>query len=69
MAMSIVVEHLNKSFGSGVTAVRDLSFAAAPGKVTGFLGPNGAGKSTTFKSLTRDITPTMGEITVQGYNI
>ena len=33
------------------------------------LGVNGAGKSTTFKSLTRDITPTTGEISVQGYNI
>ena len=33
------------------------------------LGVNGAGKSTTFKSLTREIAPTTGEITIQGYNI
>ncbi len=33
------------------------------------LGVNGAGKSTTFKSLTREITPTTGKITIQGYDI
>jgi ABC-type multidrug transport system ATPase subunit len=33
------------------------------------LGVNGAGKSTTFKSLTRDITPTSGEISISGHNV
>lgn len=33
------------------------------------LGVNGAGKSTTFKSLTRDIVPTTGEISIQGFDI
>jgi ABC-type multidrug transport system ATPase subunit len=33
------------------------------------LGVNGAGKSTTFKSLTGDIVPTSGEITIHGYNV
>ncbi|MGY9080306.1 MAG: ABC transporter ATP-binding protein, partial [Candidatus Nanopelagicales bacterium] len=64
--MSIVVEHLNKSFGSGVTAVRDLSFAAAPGKVTGFLGPNGAGKTTTLRCLLGLVAPTSGTATIDG---
>ncbi|MBT5806412.1 MAG: ABC transporter ATP-binding protein [Actinobacteria bacterium] len=64
--MSIVVEHLNKSFGSGVTAVRDLSFAAAPGKVTGFLGPNGAGKTTTLRCLLGLVAPTSGAATIDG---
>ena len=66
MAMGIVVEHLNKSFGSGVTAVRDLSFAAAPGKVTGFLGPNGAGKTTTLRCLLGLVAPTSGAATIDG---
>ena len=33
------------------------------------MGVNGAGKSTTFKSLTRDILPTWGDITIQGIPI
>lgn len=33
------------------TAVDDLSFTVATGKVTGFLGPNGAGKSTTMRLM------------------
>ena len=42
----IEVENLTKRYGH-VTAVDDLSFAARPGRVTGFLGPNGAGKPVT----------------------
>ena len=45
--------------GSGVTL---------GGKVA-LLGVNGAGKSTTFKSLTRDIVPTAGEISIAGHSV
>jgi ABC-2 type transport system ATP-binding protein len=64
--MSIVVEHLTKSFGSEVVAVRDLSFSAAPGKVTGFLGPNGAGKTTTLRCLLGLVAQTAGKATIDG---
>lgn len=47
-----------------VMAVREASFALDYGECFGLLGVNGAGKSTTFKSLTREITPTTGEITI-----
>jgi ABC-2 type transport system ATP-binding protein len=52
MTLSIEVRHLGKRSGP-VTAVDDVSFEVAPGRVTGFPGPNGAGKTTT---LPRDIT-------------
>ena len=64
--MSIVVEHLTKRFGSGVTAVKDLSFSAAPGKVTGFLGPNGAGKTTTLRCLLGLVAQSEGKATIDG---
>lgn len=64
--MSIVVENLTKKFGSGVTAVQDLSFSAAPGKVTGFLGPNGAGKTTTLRCLLGLVAQTAGTATIDG---
>ena len=43
----IQVSHLRKSFG-GVDAVRDVSFTAPNGCITGILGENGAGKTTTL---------------------
>ncbi|MCF8551568.1 MAG: ABC transporter ATP-binding protein [Candidatus Nanopelagicales bacterium] len=64
--MAIEVHDLTKSFGSGVTAVRNLSFSIAPGKVTGFLGPNGAGKTTTLRCLLGLVSPTSGTATIDG---
>jgi sodium transport system ATP-binding protein len=43
----IEVSRLRKSFGA-VAAVRDVSFRAPDGRITGLLGENGAGKTTTL---------------------
>ncbi len=59
------VRGLTKRFG-GVTAVEDLSFTVAPGRVTGFLGPNGAGKTTTLRCLLGLVSPTAGTATIGG---
>src|SRR5690606_4613495 len=48
------------------TAVDDVSFAAEPGRVTGFLGPNGAGKTTTMRVLTGLTSGTRGTATIGG---
>ncbi len=48
------------------TAVKDVSFVARAGEVTGYLGPNGSGKSTTLKMITGLIDPTEGEILFDG---
>ncbi|HWJ66150.1 MAG TPA: ATP-binding cassette domain-containing protein [Nocardioides sp.] len=61
----ITVESLSKTYGS-FTAVDDVSFTAAPGRVTGFLGPNGAGKSTTMRVMVGLTTPGSGEVRVLG---
>jgi ABC-2 type transport system ATP-binding protein len=61
----ITVERLTKSYGS-MTAVDDVSFIAAPGRVTGFLGPNGAGKSTTMRMVVGLTRPTSGTASVLG---
>jgi len=55
--------------GAPIKAVKKASFALDYGECFGLLGVNGAGKSTTFKSLTREIIPTTGKITVQGFDI
>ncbi|TWG97357.1 ABC-2 type transport system ATP-binding protein [Nocardioides sp. J9] len=61
----ITVESLTKSYG-GFTAVDNVSFTAAPGRVTGFLGPNGAGKSTTMRVMVGLTDPGSGEVRVLG---
>src|SRR5215213_2619581 len=61
----IKVESLTKQYG-GFTAVDDVSFAARPGRVTGFLGPNGAGKSTTMRIMVGLTPASSGTATVSG---
>jgi ABC-2 type transport system ATP-binding protein len=50
MEATIEVTGLRKRFGPAV-ALDGMSFAVAPGQVTGFVGPNGAGKSTTMRVI------------------
>ncbi|GGI45198.1 ABC-2 type transport system ATP-binding protein [Agromyces flavus] len=61
----IEITGLTKRFGA-VTAVEDLSFTVAPGRVTGFLGPNGAGKTTTLRLLLGLERPTAGTASIGG---
>ena len=46
----IKVTGLAKAFGA-LRAVDDLSFEAAPNRITSIIGPNGAGKSTAFNLI------------------
>ncbi|MCX4527158.1 MULTISPECIES: ABC transporter ATP-binding protein [unclassified Streptomyces] len=61
----IEAKNLTKRYGDK-TAVNDLSFTVAPGRVTGFLGPNGAGKSTTMRLLLGLDRPDGGTATING---
>src|SRR5262249_9079979 len=47
-------------------ALRDVSFAIDPGETVGLIGSNGAGKSTALKLISRVITPTEGQLSVNG---
>jgi ABC-2 type transport system ATP-binding protein len=62
---AIEITGLRKVFG-GVAAVDGLTLRVARGRFFGFLGPNGAGKSTTIKMLTGLLSPTAGEIRIEG---
>lgn len=64
----IEVEALAKRFGP-VEAVRDVSFSAADGRITGLLGPNGAGKSTTLRMLYTVLRPDAGSARIDGTDV
>ena len=57
----ITVNALTKTYGDR-TAVDDLSFTVAAGRVTGFVGPNGAGKSTTMPMMVGLTPPDRGDV-------
>lgn len=59
---------LGKRYGA-VLAVRDISFAIAPGEILGVLGPNGSGKSTIVKMVTGLLDATRGQVWFQGARI
>ena len=60
--------HISKQF-AGVSAVKDISFQAEAGQVTGLLGPNDAGKSTTLRMLYGLLVPDTGKVLVDGIDI
>lgn len=63
----IVVTNVARSFGD-VLAVRDASFVAVPGTVTGLIGPNGSGKTTLMLMLASLLKPDAGSIRIAGYD-
>jgi ABC-2 type transport system ATP-binding protein len=61
----ITVTGITKRYGER-TAVDDLTFTVAAGRVTGFVGPNGAGKSTTMRMMVGLTRPDQGEVRYEG---
>ncbi len=61
----IEIRNLTKNHGSR-RVVDDISFDAAPGRITGFLGPNGAGKSSTMRILLGLDRATSGTALIDG---
>ncbi len=57
--------HLNKSFGEK-EILKDVNLTVSGGKIIGLLGKNGTGKSTLLKLINDLLTPTSGEILING---
>jgi sodium transport system ATP-binding protein len=64
----IQVRNLKKNFGA-VQAVRDLSFNAPNGAITGLLGSNGAGKTTTLRMICGVLQPDLGSVSIDSVRI
>lgn len=56
---------LAKSFG-GIRALDNVELALQPGRIVGLLGPNGSGKTTLIKLANGLLTPTSGQILIDG---
>jgi sodium transport system ATP-binding protein len=64
----IEARSLRKRFGS-VEAVRDISFTARDGEITGLLGANGAGKSTCLRMIYGVIAADAGHAAIDGIDV
>ena len=64
----IQVKNLYKNYGD-VKAVKGINFEINDGEIVGFLGANGAGKSTTLKMITGYLTPTSGDVNINGLDL
>ena len=56
---------LSKRFGR-IQALEDVNLRIEPGRVIGLLGPNGSGKTTLIKLANGLLTPSSGEILIDG---
>jgi ABC-2 type transport system ATP-binding protein/sodium transport system ATP-binding protein len=68
----IILRGLSRRFESNgrvVLAVDDLSLTVAAGEVYGLLGPNGAGKTTTLRMILGLLSPTAGDVEIQGARV
>jgi len=61
------VQNLSKNYGLKRT-VENVSFEVRQNEIVGLLGPNGAGKTTTINMILGLVTPTSGEIFINGDN-
>jgi branched-chain amino acid transport system ATP-binding protein len=53
----------------GARLLTDVTFDVAPGELLGIIGPNGAGKTTLFNLLTGILSPTSGQILLNGRDV
>src|SRR5882757_7608132 len=64
----IVVKNITKSF-DGFKAVDNISFTVEEGETIVFLGMSGCGKTTLLKMINRLISPSSGEIWINGRRV
>ena len=62
------VRGLRKEYGTGVKALKSVDLDIRKGEIFALLGPNGAGKTTLINIICGIVTPTGGEVLVEGRN-
>lgn len=64
----VEIKNLSKSYGNK-EALKDVNLNISSGKIIGLLGKNGAGKTTLIKLINDLLTPSSGEILINGNRV
>jgi len=62
------IRGLRKTYGTGVDALKSIDLDIQRGEIFALLGPNGAGKTTLINIVCGIVTPSSGEVLVDGRN-
>lgn len=62
------IRGLRKTYGTGVDALKSVDLEIQRGEIFALLGPNGAGKTTLINIVCGIVTPSSGEVLVDGRN-
>ena len=62
------IRGLRKTYGTGVDALKTIDLDIRRGEIFALLGPNGAGKTTLINIICGIVTPSEGEVLVDGKN-
>ena len=65
----LAIEKLNKTYVSGLAALRDIDLEIRRGEIFALLGPNGAGKTTLISIVCGIVTPGSGSVRIDGHHI
>jgi ABC-2 type transport system ATP-binding protein len=65
----VSISRLSKIYASGLPALKSVDLAIRKGEILALLGPNGAGKTTLINVVCGIVTPTSGEVLVDGRDI
>ena len=65
----VSVRGAGKTYAGGIEAVRDVGFQVAPGEFLTLLGPSGCGKSTLLMMIAGLLSPSRGEVAVDGARV
>jgi ABC-2 type transport system ATP-binding protein len=67
MGNTLVVENLKKSYGKH-EAVKGISFEVKENEIFALIGPNGAGKTSSLRIIATILSPSSGNVTINGWN-
>jgi iron complex transport system ATP-binding protein len=62
----ISVQAVNFAYEGANHLLKNISFTVKEGEIIGIVGPNGSGKTTLLKILSRTLSPSSGEVLLQG---
>ncbi|MGJ4734063.1 ABC transporter ATP-binding protein [Leptospira levettii] len=65
----LTVKQVSKSYDNGFQALKTVNWEVGEGEIHALLGPNGAGKTTLINLICGIVSPSAGEVKVDGHDI